>query len=69
MKAIDKDFAREVKKTRSRFLSIMVLAALAAAFLCGLRATAPDMKNTADAAVKTGLHVYDNALVLIGAKL
>ena len=49
MKALDKDFLREVKNTRSRFLSILVLAALAVAFLSGLRSTSPDMKNTLDA--------------------
>ena len=42
------DAAREVKNTFSRFLSILVLAALAVAFLSGLRATAPDMQYTAD---------------------
>ena len=42
------DAFREIRNTRSRFLSIMVLAALAVCFLAGLRATAPDMKRTAD---------------------
>jgi putative ABC transport system permease protein len=42
------DAVREVKNTFSRFLSILVLCALAVAFLAGLRATAPDMKYTAD---------------------
>ena len=42
------DAVREVKHTLSRFLSILVLAALAVAFLSGLRATAPDMQYTAD---------------------
>ncbi|MGN1004258.1 MAG: ABC transporter permease, partial [Oscillospiraceae bacterium] len=42
------DALREVKNTFSRFLSILVLSALAVAFLSGLRATAPDMKYTAD---------------------
>ena len=42
------DALREVKNTFSRFLSILVLSALAVAFLAGLRATAPDMKHTAD---------------------
>lgn len=43
-----KDFYRELKNSRSRFLSIMVLAALAVAFLSGLKVTAPDMKGTGD---------------------
>ena len=48
MKAIRKDFVREVRHTLSRFLSILILVALAVAFLSGLRSTAPDMKNTCD---------------------
>ncbi|HPX70135.1 MAG TPA: hypothetical protein PLO47_00165 [Bacillota bacterium] len=48
MKAITKDFLREIKNTRSRFISILILIALAVAFLSGLRATAPDMKRTLD---------------------
>lgn len=48
MKAIQKDFWREIKNTRSRFLSILILVALAVAFLSGLRSTAPDMKATCD---------------------
>ena len=42
------DAFREIKNTRSRFISLMVLSALAVCFLAGLRATAPDMKNSAD---------------------
>ena len=42
------DAVREIRHTLSRFLSILVLAALAVAFLAGLWATAPDMKYTAD---------------------
>ena len=48
MKAIQKDFWREIRNTRSRFASILILVALAVAFLSGLRSTAPDMKNTCD---------------------
>ena len=48
MRAIRKDFWREVRHTRSRFASILILVALAVAFLSGLRATAPDMKDTCD---------------------
>ena len=39
---------REIRATASRFLSILVLSALAVAFLAGLRTTAPDMEYTAD---------------------
>ena len=46
--AIKKDFFREIKHTRNRFLSIMVLAMLSVAFLSGLKVTAPDMKGTGD---------------------
>ncbi|HIT31444.1 MAG TPA: FtsX-like permease family protein [Candidatus Enterenecus stercoripullorum] len=42
------DAAREIRFTFSRFLSILVLSALAVAFLAGLRTTAPDMEYTAD---------------------
>ena len=48
MRALEKDFLREVQHSKSRFLSIFILAALAVAFLSGLRATAPDMKQTID---------------------
>lgn len=42
------DAFREISRTRNRFLSLFVLAALAVAFLSGLRMTAPDMEYTAD---------------------
>ncbi|MEG1072877.1 MAG: ABC transporter permease, partial [Oscillospiraceae bacterium] len=42
------DFFREIKHTFSRFLSILLLSALAVAFLSGLRITQPDMERTAD---------------------
>ncbi len=48
MKALNKDILREIKNTSSRFISILILVALAVAFLSGLRATAPDMKGTLD---------------------
>ncbi len=48
MRTIRKDFIREIRGTKSRFLSILILVALAVAFLSGLRATAPDMKRTCD---------------------
>ena len=43
------DTLREVHNTFPRFLSLLVLSALAVCFLAGLRATAPDMKLSADA--------------------
>ena len=45
---LNTDAIREIRGTFSRYLSILVLAALAVAFLAGLRAAAPDMKYTAD---------------------
>ena len=42
------DTFREIKNTRSRFVSIMVLSILAVCFLAGLRASAPVMKRSAD---------------------
>ena len=48
MTALRKDLLREIKNSKNRFLSIAILIALAVAFLSGLKATAPDMKNTGD---------------------
>lgn len=56
--AMRKDFLREIKGTRSRFLSILVLVALSVAFLSGLKATAPDMKRTGDDYLDS-LHLAD----------
>lgn len=42
------DALREIRNTFSRFLSLLVLSALAVCFLAGLRATALDMKKSAD---------------------
>lgn len=43
-----KDFFREVKKSRNRFLSILVIVVLGVAFFSGIRATSPDMELSAD---------------------
>ena len=56
--AMRKDFWREIRHTRSRFFSILVLVALSVAFLSGLRATAPDMKRTGDDYLDS-LHLAD----------
>lgn len=48
-KRIYTDAWREIKNTKSRFLSLFLLVMLAVAFLSGLRTTAPDMERTADA--------------------
>lgn len=44
-----KDFFMEIKKTWTRFLSILVMVMLGVAFYAGLRATSPDMDLSADA--------------------
>ena len=41
------DAFREIRKSIKRFLSLLLLVMLAAAFLSGLRTTSPDMKYTA----------------------
>lgn len=56
--AMKKDFWREIKHTKSRFFSIMILVALSVAFLSGLKATAPDMKQTGDNYLDS-LHLAD----------
>ena len=56
--AMQKDFWREIKHTKSRFFSIMILVALSVAFLSGLKATAPDMKHTGDDYLDS-LHLAD----------
>ena len=43
-----RDFFREIRKTKSRFVSVALLAVLAVAFFSGLRSTKPDMLLTAD---------------------
>ena len=55
---IRKDFFREIRHTFSRFLSILILVALAVAFFSGLRSTAPDMKRTGDEYLDS-LHLAD----------
>lgn len=56
--AMQKDFWREIKHTKSRFFSMMILVALSVAFLSGLKATAPDMKKTGDNYLDS-LHLAD----------
>lgn len=43
-----KNIYRDVFSSLSRFLAIVIITALGAFVFCGLRATAPDMENTAD---------------------
>lgn len=48
-KSLRKDFFMEIKKSMSRFISIMLIVALGVAFFAGLRSSSPAMKASADA--------------------
>ena len=48
-KGLRKDFRREVKHSFSRFLSILLISALGAAFFAGIRSASPAMLASADA--------------------
>lgn len=48
-KAIKKDFRREIKKSISRFISILLIVVLGVAFYSGIRSSMPAMQMTADA--------------------
>ena len=47
-KSLRKDFGREIKKNFSRFISILLIAALGVAFYSGIRSAMPAMHKTAD---------------------
>ncbi|MCJ7688206.1 MAG: ABC transporter permease, partial [Clostridiaceae bacterium] len=47
-KTFYKNLFRDIRKTFSRFLSIVIIIALGVAFYAGVRATSPDMKKSAD---------------------
>lgn len=47
-KSLRKDFGREIKKNFSRFISILLIAALGVAFYSGIRSAMPAMQNTVD---------------------
>lgn len=46
--ALRKDFCMEIRKTLSRFISLMWIVALGVAFYSGIRSTEPDMNRTVD---------------------
>ncbi len=48
-KSIRKDFFREIKKSFSRFISILLIVVLGVAFYSGIRSSMPAMRSTADA--------------------
>ena len=47
-KILFKDILIEIRKSFGRFLSITLIVALGVAFFAGIKASAPDMKHTAD---------------------
>jgi putative ABC transport system permease protein len=47
-KSFFKNLFRDIKKTLSRFLSIVIIIAIGVAFYAGVRATSPDMKKSGD---------------------
>ena len=47
--ALNKDLLREIRRTKNRFISILLLVVIAVAFLYGLRISAPDMHASMDA--------------------
>ena len=47
-KVIFKDMLREITRSWARFLSIFAIVMVSVAFFSGIRATAPDMRHTAD---------------------
>lgn len=48
MKTIKKEFYVEIKNTKSRFISILLIVALGVAFFAGICSTEPDMRLSAD---------------------
>lgn len=48
MKAIRKEFYAEIKKTKNRFISILIIVALGVAIYTGICSTEPDMRLSAD---------------------
>lgn len=48
-RSLVKDTFREIKNSLGRFLAIFAIVALGTGFFAGVKATAPDMKITADA--------------------
>ena len=48
MKAIKKEFYMEIRKTKNRFISILIIVALGVAFFAGICSAEPDMRLSAD---------------------
>ena len=49
MKALRKEFWMEIRKSKSRFISILLIVALGVAFFSGIEASSPDMRYSGDA--------------------
>ena len=49
MKALRKEFWMEIRKSKSRFFSILLIVALGVAFFSGIQASSPDMRYSGDA--------------------
>ena len=47
-RSLRKELLREIRNSRTRFLSIFLMVSLGVMFLVGLRSAAPDMRATAD---------------------
>ena len=49
MKALRKEFWMEIRKSKSRFISILLIVAFGVAFFSGIQASSPDMRYSGDA--------------------
>lgn len=49
MKALRKEFWMEIRRSKSRFISILLIVALGVAFFSGIQASSPDMRYSGDA--------------------
>ena len=58
MKAINKDIIREIKKTKSKFISLIIIIFLGVFVFVGLKETSPTMLNTTNAYFKN-INMYD----------
>ena len=48
MKSLKKDFFRELRKNRGRFISVFFIVLLGSAFFSGIRSSKPDMELSAE---------------------
>ena len=60
--ALFKDIIRQIRYTFNRFLAIFAIVALGVGFFAGIKATCPDMKETADAYFRQS-HLMDYELL------